>query len=403
MTDSNQGMGIDTQRRQDKFAFLEILYAIKHHLFFHVTLVHIFMLMTLCLFCSISLAVGSPVAFLITPNAHGLGASAATFHISAGDATSIQKVTLTYFTSNDCSSGPFIPAFNTSNDSAALTIPPSGDVMLDSSSTYKVAVNGTPGTTSGIQSVLVGLGNLNGTYATFTSSCASTGGNCCLPITCDTGTQTCVSNLDTQDYTLNSTGPAASISTSSPLLIQPNNTGSLVITNAGASTATNIVATLPASLSDVTQNSSNCTSVASGATCQLSFTAPSVLHDPTLISIKGDNTNTVFATLSVAVPWITNGGLNFGISAMAQDTVNHLLYIGGDFTAVGPNTGRGAPIDTSSALPLATFYPRVNGQLNSVIADGSGGWYIGGSFSNVGGVTRNNIAHISSDYTVDST
>ena len=327
-----------------------------------------------------------------------MGLAAATFHLSSGDATEIETASLTYFTSNDCSSGPFLPAFSTSGSSGPLTIPGSGNISLDAASVYQVAVNSTPGTTSNVNAVLVGLGDNNGTFATFTGSCASRGGYCCLPLTCSTGAGTCVASAGIQNFTLNQAAPGASISTSSPLLIQPSTTGSLVITNAGPSTATNIVATLPASLNDITQNSSNCTSVASGATCQLSFTASTALDDPTLISIQGDNTNSVFATLSVAVPWVTNGA----VRAIVQDPVHQLTYIGGSFTAVGPRTGTGVPIDTTSAQPLATF-PQVNGNVNAVIADGNGGWYIGGTFTNVGGVTRNNIAHISSDYTVDST
>jgi hypothetical protein len=359
-----------------------------------------FLLTGLLFFCTVSLASTSTVGSLLKANTSpkGMGLATATFHQSGGNATEIQKVSLTYFTSNDCSSGPFLPAFSTPDSSPVLTIPAGGNLSLDATSTYQVAINSTPGTISNVNSVLVGLGNTNGTFATFTGSCAAAGGYCCLPITCSSGAGTCVASVGTQNFTLNQAASAASISTSSPLLIQPSATGSLVITNSGPSTATNIVATLPASLNDITQNSSNCTSVASGATCQLSFTASTALHDPTLISIQGDNTNSVFATLSVAVPWVVNGT----VSAIVQDPVYHLTYIGGNFTAVGPRTGTGVPIDTTSAQPLTTF-PQVNGTVNAVIADGNGGWYIGGTFTSVGGVTRNNIAHISSDYTVDST
>ena len=368
--------------------------------FFGPAYASILCLMAFFLFCTVALASTPTLSSLLRPSAStkGMGLAAATFHLSSGDATEIETASLTYLTSNDCSSGPFLPAFSTSGSSGPLTIPGSGNISLDAASVYQVAINSTPGTISNVNSVLVGLGNTNGTFATFTGSCAAAGGYCCLPITCSSGAGTCVASVGTQNFTLNQAASAASISTSSPLLIQPSATGSLVITNSGPSTATNIVATLPASLNDITQNSSNCTSVASGATCQLSFTASTALHDPTLISIQGDNTNSVFATLSVAVPWVVNGT----VSAIVQDPVYHLTYIGGNFTAVGPRTGTGVPIDTTSAQPLTTF-PQVNGTVNAVIADGNGGWYIGGTFTSVGGVTRNNIAHISSDYTVDST
>jgi trimeric autotransporter adhesin len=76
------------------------------------------------------------------------------------------------------------------------------------------------------------------------------------------------------------------------------------------------------------------------------------------------------------------------------------IYIGGAFTVVGPSTGHGAAIDIISAEPNLD-YPKVNGHIFAVANDGTGGWYVGGSFSNVGGIERNNIAHIYHDGTLD--
>lgn len=162
-------------------------------------------------------------------------------------------------------------------------------------------------------------------------------------------------------------------------------------------TATNIVATLPNSLTGITQDSSGCTSVAPQGSCQLKFTATTALNSKTLIAIKGDNTNTAFASLTVAVPWVTNGDVN----AVVFDPVKSLLYIGGNFTRVGPNNANGGPIDVSTGKALDSV-PLVNGQIFTVISDGNGGWYIGGDFTTVGGVERNRIAHILSNYSVDS-
>jgi len=91
-------------------------------------------------------------------------------------------------------------------------------------------------------------------------------------------------------------------------------------------------------------------------------------------------------------------------SLLAGDT----LYIGGNFSFVGPSTGPGVPVDAATALALASF-PEVHDppstwifgeSVLAVIPDGTGGWYIGGRFTNVGGRPRNHIAHILSDYTV---
>lgn len=79
---------------------------------------------------------------------------------------------------------------------------------------------------------------------------------------------------------------------------------------------------------------------------------------------------------------------------------NGITYIGGDFTQLGPYTGSGVPISGSTGIPAAN-YPKVNGQVHAVVADGKGGWYIGGSFTMVGDVALKKLAHISADGTVD--
>jgi Domain of unknown function (DUF5122) beta-propeller len=85
------------------------------------------------------------------------------------------------------------------------------------------------------------------------------------------------------------------------------------------------------------------------------------------------------------------------VSAIAP--AGNRIYIGGGFTYVGPNTGSAVPVD-GTGEPLAK-YPKVNGSVYSVIPDGSGGFYLGGFFSTVGGVQRNNLAHVLADGSVD--
>lgn len=60
-------------------------------------------------------------------------------------------------------------------------------------------------------------------------------------------------------------------------------------------------------------------------------------------------------------------------------------------------TGRGVPIDTTTALPVSNFSEIIDGVIYSVIPDGSGGWFIGGSFTNVGGESRVAVARLNSD------
>jgi hypothetical protein len=116
-----------------------------------------------------------------------------------------------------------------------------------------------------------------------------------------------------------------------------------------------------------------------------------------LLSISLLVSSLAFAQTSEPNPymWATNGP----VYAIAVDS--NYTYIGGNFTYVGPNTGYGAKLTTSNSSPDLTF-PKINGRVLTCISDGSGGWYIGGVFSKVGNFTRNSIAHINSDGTVDA-
>lgn len=86
-----------------------------------------------------------------------------------------------------------------------------------------------------------------------------------------------------------------------------------VSNNSTAVTATNIVAQLPASWTDVTQNASNCTSVAPGASCQLTLTPGVTPRALSTISIQGDNSLQVNPSVAVVVPIsVTGSPLSLG-------------------------------------------------------------------------------------------
>jgi hypothetical protein len=98
--------------------------------------------------------------------------------------------------------------------------------------------------------------------------------------------------------------------------------------------------------------------------------------------------------------WITNGPVRATVATPGA------VYLGGQFTHVGPRTGCGVPLDATTGAPVAT-YPRVDcgaaGSVNASISDGSGGWFIGGDFFQVDGLPISGIAHIKADGTVDDT
>ena len=75
--------------------------------------------------------------------------------------------------------------------------------------------------------------------------------------------------------------------------------------------------------------------------------------------------------------WVADGP----VYAIVPD--GNTLYIGGAFNRVGPATGAGVPLSVTTGAALPPF-PKVIGSINSVVPDGSGGWYLGGQFTRVG-------------------
>lgn len=81
------------------------------------------------------------------------------------------------------------------------------------------------------------------------------------------------------------------------------------------------------------------------------------------------------------------------------------LFIGGNFTVVGPSVPNFASLDVITGIPdlsLPKVYGVATPTINVIISDGAGGWYIGGNFTQVGDSARNYLAHIQSDNTVGS-
>jgi len=92
--------------------------------------------------------------------------------------------------------------------------------------------------------------------------------------------------------------------------------------------------------------------------------------------------------------FVANGNV-FAVERSGSTT-----YIGGSFTELGAQTGGGARVSPTSGKRFVDS-PVVNGDVLASAPDGSGGAFIGGDFTHVGGVARNNIAHVLPDGTVD--
>jgi trimeric autotransporter adhesin len=94
---------------------------------------------------------------------------------------------------------------------------------------------------------------------------------------------------------------------------------------------------------------------------------------------------------------VTDGTVN--AVARSADTI----YLGGDFSQIGPRIGHLAALSASSGEVDASM-PEVSGAdgvVNAMVSDGSGGFFIGGHFTHVGGFARNSLAHIRADKSVD--
>jgi trimeric autotransporter adhesin len=91
-------------------------------------------------------------------------------------------------------------------------------------------------------------------------------------------------------------------------------------------------------------------------------------------------------------PWVTDP---YG-SVQVTERTPTTIYLAGSFTSLGPASGQGVPTEISTGVPFAR-YPSVAGVVEAVVADGSRGWFIGGTFDRVGGQRRNNLAYVFAD------
>lgn len=91
---------------------------------------------------------------------------------------------------------------------------------------------------------------------------------------------------------------------------------------------------------------------------------------------------------------------NGPVTAIAR-AADGRVYLGGDFTRMAPHTGSLGLVSTTTSERDAQF-PRIEGVVNTIVSDGASGWFVGGRFTQVGGIAVANAAHIKADKTVDT-
>lgn len=115
----------------------------------------------------------------------------------------------------------------------------------------------------------------------------------------------------------------------------------------------------------------------------------------------------------VSTTWVPDDD----VVVVRSDPATGITYVGGFFESWGPNTGSYALVNQSTGSLVSDWenWAKANdygatqnggnffGEMAVCCAapDGSGGWYIGGQFTRVGGLERWSVAHINSDGSVD--
>lgn len=79
----------------------------------------------------------------------------------------------------------------------------------------------------------------------------------------------------------------------------------------------------------------------------------------------------------------------------------NVTYIGGNFDELAAITGAFARLDATTARRIAPLAEAEHGEVRASVRDGNNGFYIGGTFTSVGGEPRSKIAHILADGNVD--
>lgn len=76
------------------------------------------------------------------------------------------------------------------------------------------------------------------------------------------------------------------------------------------------------------------------------------------------------------------------------------VVMAGDFDWAGPLSGSAVVVDRTTITPQEGW-PMFHGDIVTVVADGSGGWYVGGSFTVAGNSNAANLVHILADKSID--
>lgn len=94
-----------------------------------------------------------------------------------------------------------------------------------------------------------------------------------------------------------------------------------------------------------------------------------------------------------------NANLDGGVTDIKVD--GNQVYVIGNFYQAGPDVRNVATLSKTNGALIAGF-PQTNGTVRAVVPDGNGGWFVGGQFQVIGGISRQNLAHVNASNQVTS-
>jgi outer membrane protein assembly factor BamB len=95
--------------------------------------------------------------------------------------------------------------------------------------------------------------------------------------------------------------------------------------------------------------------------------------------------------------WLPNDGQT---GQLVASPGGDRIYVAGSFKLLGPPVGGGVLLDPAGGARVGT-QPVFDGDVNAAVADGSGGFYVGGAFEHVSGVPATGLVHVLANGGVD--
>jgi hypothetical protein len=87
------------------------------------------------------------------------------------------------------------------------------------------------------------------------------------------------------------------------------------------------------------------------------------------------------------------------VNAMVR--VGDAVYVGGEFSRIANRTGSAVVVPSTGGAIEHHRAEIAGGPVDAAVADGDGGWYVGGLFTSVGETRREGLAHINADGSLD--